>query len=35
MTLQTDLRTEGGVGVSQYPNFFFEKHGDNDLLNLL
>ena len=30
MTLQTDGQTDG-LGVLQYPRFFFEKRGDNDI----
>ena len=29
MTLQTDGWTEGRMGLSQYPCFFFKKHRDN------
>ena len=35
MTLLMDVQMDGWMGVSQYPRFFFEKHGDKYMLTVV
>ena len=34
MTLQTDVRPDSVTGGKQYPRFFFEKRGENNVFFL-